>query len=119
MKKTVVIGASPNKGRYSHLATIKLAQYGHEVIPLGIKTGEIDGHQIIVGKPDISDVHTITLYIRAQNQLEWYNYILKLKPHRIIFNPGAENDELNTLAQSNGIETREACTLVMLSANLY
>ena len=42
MKKTVVLGATPNPARYAYLATKRLKQAGHEVIPIGIKKGEIE-----------------------------------------------------------------------------
>jgi len=44
---------------------------------------------------------------------------VSLKPNRIIFNPGAENDELAGLAAQNGIQPVEACTLVMLATSQY
>jgi hypothetical protein len=44
---------------------------------------------------------------------------VSLKPKRIIFNPGTENSELIAIAQTNGIETEIACTLVLLSINQY
>jgi predicted CoA-binding protein len=65
------------------------------------------------------DIDTITLYLGPERQREYYDYILSLKPKRIIFNPGTENDELAALAETNGIETVEACTLVMLSIGNY
>ena len=49
----------------------------------------------------------------------YYNYILSPKPRRIIFNPGAENPELETLASEQGIQTLDACTLVMLGTGQY
>jgi predicted CoA-binding protein len=118
-KKTVVIGASNNPSRYSYLAVNRLLQHGHDVVPVGIKKGSVAGLTIINDQPQISDVHTITLYIRPEVQKSLYNYILSLKPQRIIFNPGTENDELEGLAKSKGIETIEACTLVMLSVGIY
>jgi hypothetical protein len=42
-----------------------------------------------------------------------------LHPKRIIFNPGAENAELEKLATDNGIKPMEACTLVLLSTGQY
>jgi len=42
-----------------------------------------------------------------------------LSPKRIIFNPGTENQELKKLAEAQGIECLEACTLVMLSVGVY
>jgi predicted CoA-binding protein len=74
---------------------------------------------IYTDKPIFSDIDTITLYIGAKNQPEWYDYILQTKPKRIVFNPNTENPELKTLAEKQGIETIEACTLVMLSIGNY
>ena len=118
-KHTVVLGASPNPSRYSYLAVNRLVQHGHEVTPVGIKNGEVAGLKIVKGMPQLSNVDTITMYLNAQRQQQYYDYILSLHPKRIIFNPGAENPELVTLAEQQGIETMEACTLVMLSTHQY
>lgn len=119
MKKTVVLGATPNPARYAYLATMRLAHYGHEVAPIGIREGNIDGIEIQKGMPTLEGVDTVTLYLNAGRQREYYDYILSLKPKRIIFNPGAENPELKKLAEEKGIETVEGCTLVMLSTGIY
>jgi uncharacterized protein len=121
MKKTVIIGASPNPSRYAYLAADMLMEYQHEIVPVGIKKGELFGHQIldIRKKPPIDHVDTVTLYIGPQHQPEWYDYILSLKPNRIIFNPGTENEEFETLAEQNGVEALEACTLVLLRSHQY
>ena len=57
MKKTLVLGATPNPSRYAYLATQKLKSYGHEVIPMGIKKGEIDGIKIENSTPQY-DINT-------------------------------------------------------------
>jgi predicted CoA-binding protein len=119
MKRTLIIGASTNPERYSFKAANMLTRYGHEIAQLGLKTGIVAENEIMVGKPDLKDIDTVTLYLNAQNQKEWYDYILKLKPKRIIFNPGTENMELEELAKKNGIEPMEACTLVLLSTAQY
>ena len=62
---------------------------------------------------------TVTLYLNPKTQEQYYDYILSLHPKRIIFNPGAENPELQRLAKANGIEPMEACTLVLLSTGQY
>ena len=118
-KPTVVIGASPNADRYSNKATLSLQKHGHTVYPVGIKTGNINGLDIIKDKPQIENVDTVTLYVGPDNQPEWIDYILSLKPKRIIFNPGTENPKFEALAESKGIEATEACTLVLLSINQY
>lgn len=121
MRKTVIIGATSDPSRYAYLAANMLTDYKHEIVPIGIKTGEVFGNKILNlrEKPAIADVDTVTLYIGPQNQTEWYQYILSLKPKRIIFNPGTENEEFEKLAEENGIEVLEACTLVMLRSNQY
>lgn len=119
MKKTLIIGATPNSSRYAHLAAVKLVDSGHEIINLGIKNGEVAGVVIQkIGTP-YPDIDTITLYIGKPHQAEYYDYILKTNPKRLIFNPGSENEELATLARDAGIEVMEACTLVLLSTKQY
>ena len=98
-----------------------LEGYRHETVLLGIQKGNINGNEIqdIRQKPTIEDVDTITLYIGPKRQPEWYDYLLGLKPKRIIFNPGTENDEFENLAKQQGIEAMEACTLVLLRSHQY
>lgn len=121
MKKTVVVGATDNPARYAFRAAHMLKEHGHEVVPVGIKKGEVAGETILNIRefPKIEEVDTLTLYLGPQNQPEYYEYLLSLKPKRIIFNPGTENTELEKLAKDKGIETEEACTLVLLSTHQY
>lgn len=119
MKKTLVLGASDNPARYSFLAINRLLLYGHEVAPVGTKTGTVGGLEILHGQPQMEGVDTVTLYLRPERQREYYDYILSLKPQRIIFNPGTENPELVELAENHGIECVEGCTLVMLSTGSF
>ena len=119
MKKTLVLGATTNPARYGFIATSRLKMYGYEVVPVGIREGDIEGIDILLGKPEVEGVDTITLYLNPKRQEEYYEYILSLKPKRIIFNPGTENPELIKIAQERGIETEIACTLVMLSVGNY
>jgi len=121
MKKTVIVGATPNSSRYAFMAAERLTYHQHEIVPLGIKRGEVFGKEIlpIRKSPSIEDVHTITLYLGAKHQPEYYDYLLGLKPQRIIFNPGTENKEFMQLAQDNGIEIVTGCTLVMLGVGNY
>jgi predicted CoA-binding protein len=121
MKKTVIIGATPNPSRYAYIASEMLTEYDHEIIPIGIKSGEVFGKTIlnIRNNPEVIDVDTVTLYIGPQHQEEWYEYILSLKPKRIIFNPGTENPNFEKQAEAAGIEVVEGCTLVMLRSNQY
>src|ERR1700748_1532567 len=118
-KKTLILGATPNPGRYAYLAANRLKGHGHNIVNVGIKTGEVAG--VPIEKPEAihDDIDTITLYVGPQNQPPLYDYILKTHPKRIIFNPGTENSELRKMANEKGIETEYACTLVMLSVGDY
>ncbi|WP_299252285.1 CoA-binding protein [uncultured Cytophaga sp.] len=119
MKKTVILGATPEPTRYAYLAAERLQQHDHEFIPIGRKKGEVLGKAIINDRPILDNVDTVTLYINAQNQIDEYKYILSLKPKRVIFNPGTENPEFEEILQKNDIETVEGCTLVMLSVGTF
>lgn len=118
-KKTLVLGASPNPDRYSYLAVERLVLNNHPVIAVGNKPGVIGAITIEKNISPTKDLHTITLYLNSKNQEAYYDEMIALHPKRIIFNPGAENDTLKNIAEANGIETVEACTLVMLSTGQY
>ena len=118
-KKTLVLGASDNPSRYSYLAVQRLRNNGYPVVAVGRKHTLVADVPIETEKKQFDNIDTITLYLNPQHQQEYYDYILSLKPKRIIFNPGAENDELFHLAEQNNILPIEACTLVMLSTHQY
>ena len=119
MKKTLIIGASPNPSRYAYKAANMLKRFNHELVNVGIKKGEVAGVEI--EKPDQihTDIDTITLYIGPPLQAQYHDYILATNPKRVIFNPGTENYELEKLLDQHNIEPVEACTLVLLSTGQY
>ena len=118
-KKTLIIGATPNPERYAYLAAHRLVNAGHEIVNAGIKKGSVAGVVIEPIAEPVAGIHTITLYIGPRLQPQYYDYIIATSPQRIIFNPGTENPELKALANQHGIETLEACTLVLLSTGQY
>ena len=118
-KKTLILGATPNAGRYAYTAANRLTKSGHTIVNVGLKSGEVAGVPIEKPEEIHSDIDTITLYVGPQNQPPLYDYILATHPKRIIFNPGTENAELRRMANEKGIETEYACTLVMLSIGEY
>lgn len=121
MKKTVIIGASPNPSRYAYVVAGMLSERKIPFVPVGIKKGQLYGEEILDlrQKPDIPDVHTVTMYLGPHNQPEWYEYILSLNPERIVFNPGTENPEFFELAKKQGVEVAVACNLVLLSTGQF
>ncbi len=118
-KTTLVLGASDNPARYSNLAINKLRRFNHPVVAIGRKTGKVADTDVETITRKIDNLDTVTLYLNPSNQKQYYQYIMDLKPKRIIFNPGTENEELAQMAREKGIEPVEACTLVMLSTGQY
>lgn len=120
LKKTLVLGASPNPSRYSFKAVQSLTEAGHPVVAIGMRQGVISGIPIELGKPFVEGIDTVTLYLSPENQKELYSYILQtIRPLRIIFNPGTENKEMIDLAKKQGILVVEDCTLIMLARNMF
>jgi predicted CoA-binding protein len=118
-KKTLVLGASDNPSRYSYLAIQRLKRLGHPVVAIGRKHTLVADIPVETEKKKFDNIHTITLYLNPAHQKEYYDYILSLNPQRIIFNPGAENDELSEMAKKKSIHVQDACTLVLLSTGQY
>ena len=118
-KKTMVLGASANPSRYSYLAIKKLTANRHPVVAIGKKKGAVGEVSIETDHLPVTGLDTITLYLNPLNQQQYYDYIINLKPKRIIFNPGTENEYLMKKAKENNIETVVGCTLVMLSIGNY
>ncbi len=118
-KKTLVLGASLKPNRYSNYAINRLVDSKHEVVALGLREGEVAGVTIETELISFEDVDTVTLYLNHKRQKGYYDYIVSLKPKRVIFNPGTENAELYVILKENNIAFEESCTLVLLSTNQY
>ncbi len=119
MKKTLVFGASLKLDRYSNLVVNRLVDQNIETKAFGLKSGEIKGTKIDANLDNFRNIDTITLYIGAARQPDYYGDILKIDPRRVIFNPGTENPEFYKILKDNGIEVEVACTLVLLATGQY
>ena len=111
----MVLGASPNPVRFSHKAVKSLLRHEQEVVAVGFREGLIVDEEILVGMPHIEDVHTVSIYIGSSRQADYYDYIISLKPKRVIFNPGTVNPEFMGRLKQAGIEPLAECMLVLLS----
>ncbi len=116
---TLVIGASENPNRYSNMAIKMLRKHDYPVKALGLREGKVLDVEIKKPGFEFKDIDTVTLYVGPQNQPAYYDYILNLKPRRVIFNPGTENLAFEKALTNAGIETEQACTLVLLSTGAY
>lgn len=118
-KRTLVLGASDKPDRYSFMVIERLIKAGHPVVAIGSRNGIVHGVKIYTETIPITDIHTITLYLSPSNQRTYYDYIISLRPKRIIFNPGTYNPELIALAKKNEIDCEIACNLVLLSTGQF
>jgi uncharacterized protein len=115
MKHTLLIGASSKADRYAYKAYQLLTQKGN-------KSYVFEEGNIIETEPNklnLDGLDTVTLYLYPDNQIPYYNFILGLKPKRVIFNPGTENPKFYQLLNKEGIFFEEACTLVLLNLCQY
>jgi predicted CoA-binding protein len=117
--RVLVYGASIKPIRYSNIAMKMLKEYNHEILAIGGKKGEVEGIEIQTGQPELEDIHTITLYVGPARQVDHYDYLLRLSPKRIIFNPGTENLEFERMCTEAGIYAQSACTLVLLRTGQF
>lgn len=118
-KKTLVIGASLKPSRYSNIAINRLVKNDQPTVAIGLRSGMVDGVEIKTEMFPFEEIDTVTLYLNAKRQLDYYDYIVSLNPNRVIFNPGTENPELYELLRENGIAYENSCTLVLLSSQQY
>ncbi len=96
-----------------------LLEYGHPIIPFGLRGGKIQNHEIVTEWPKAEIVDTVTIYVNPALQSQYEQHILDLHPKRVVFNPGTENPDFENKLRLNGIEALEACTLVLLRSNQY
>ena len=118
-KKTLVLGASLKPNRYSNIAIHRLVNYNQDVIAIGLRAGEVSGVKIETDLIEFENVDTVTLYLNPTRQKQYYDYIVRLNPKRVIFNPGTENPEFYEILKQANIKAEVACTLVLLSTNQY
>jgi len=119
VKTTLAIGASTKPWRYSFKAIKTLRNHKHHVLAIGLREGIVDDVVITKELPAGKNVDTVTMYIGAERQKPFYDFLVMLNPRRVIFNPGAENQELSEILSKNGIEVIQDCTLVMLGTGQY
>ena len=118
--RVAVLGASPKEDRYSFKAVKMLKEHGHIPVPVHPAGHVVDGDRCAKSLTEVAQpIDTLTMYVSSKISDGELENILNLKPRRVVFNPGAENGELAEKLKSSGIETVEACTLVMLRSEQF
>ncbi len=121
LKNTLLLGASPKPERYSYKAMLSLSDHMIPCIAIGKRNYQVANVEVLDSWDDdaIQNIHTVTLYLSSKNQSVYIEDVIMLKPERVIFNPGTENQEFEELLQEAGIEYLHACTLVLLATGQY
>lgn len=119
VKKTLVLGGSANPERYSYLAINKLREHHHPVLAIGKRPAQVADITVLQEMKPIEELDTVSVYLNRDNQKNYYDYVLAQHPHRVIFNPGAENPEFEKILNDQGVEVLEACTLVLLATGQF
>lgn len=119
-KNVLVLGASSNPERYSNKAIKMLQEFNHDVVAVSPRNQTIHGVDTISDLASVKNsVHTITIYVNPKILAGYVDDILKLRPERVVFNPGTRDINAMTLFQNNGVEVVEACTLVLLRTGQF
>lgn len=115
-----VVGASPKAERYSNKAVRLLREHGHTVIPVNPAQTHIEGLEVAANISALPrSIDTVSMYVSPERSTPLLAELLALHPHRVIFNPGAENPALQSALENAGIATEEACTLVLLRTGQF
>ena len=115
-----VLGASPKPARYANQCIRLLKQYGYRITPVHPRFEAIEEIEVTNRLGDIEDpVDTLTLYVGPRLLEPQTDDIVRLKPARVIFNPGTESRLVQQRLDAAGIEWLEACTLVMLRTDQF
>ncbi|HQF56746.1 MAG TPA: CoA-binding protein [Fibrobacteria bacterium] len=118
--KVAILGASPKPDKYANMAQVRLLAKGHEVVGVNPALPDLGGVHVVKSVVDLPpNIDTLTVYVGAARSTDLSDEILSYGFRRVIFNPGAENPELAATLRESGVETLEACTLVMLSNGLF
>lgn len=120
MKNVAVVGASPKPDRYSHKAMRMLQECGYNPIPVAPARQEILGRKVYAALAAVPEpIDTVTMYVGPSHQASVLDDVVRIKPRRIIFNPGAENPgEYDRLRQA-GVQVLDACTLILLRTGQF
>ncbi|MBF0207279.1 MAG: CoA-binding protein [Oligoflexia bacterium] len=133
IKTVAILGASANHERYAYKAIKLLAEYGHHVVLINPNINEIENQKCYATLEEVQEnvvqnntgyknffaIDTITIYLRPELSTTLFSAIKSIHPKRVIFNPGAENEELERALLQEGIEVINGCTLVLLKTDQF
>lgn len=118
--KVAVIGGVNNPEKYAYRAVKELLAAGHQVFPVNPAGGNVLGCEILKSTDELPEgIDVVSIYINSSNSNKIIDSLLSIRPKNVILNPGAENRELSDILSENGINVKEACTLIMLKTGNF
>lgn len=113
--RIAIIGASPDKSRYSNKAVRAFLEHGDEVIPVNPNYDEVEGLRCYKSVLDISGkLDYASMYVRPDIGLDIADDIIKKKIPNVYLNPGAESSELEKKFRAAGVKAMNACSIVSI-----
>jgi len=113
VKVVAVIGATPDRRRYGNKAVRAFGRRGYTVVPVTPSESEIEG---LTAYPTVLDVpgaiDMATFYVRPEIGLRVIDEVARKGIGEVWLNPGAASAELERKAQSLGIRTVSACSIL-------
>ena len=106
-----ILGASPNKEKFSNKAIRAYITKGYNVIPINPKYEEIEGIKTVSLEKISSDI--ISVYLKP----EIFEKLLPKIPNcvkRVILNPGTESDKIISLLKEKHIQPLMICSILSL-----
>lgn len=119
-ERVVILGASPKRERYSNMAQRLLMERGYTVIPVNPGHARIEGVEVARHLSEVREpVDTVTMYVNSEVSQKLQDDLLRLKPRRVVFNPGSESPLLAAALRENGVSVVDACTLVLIRTSQW
>jgi uncharacterized protein len=113
LASVAVIGASRERGKYGNRAVRAYLRQGWTVYPVNPNEREVEGLAAYARIGDIpGPVDRATLYVPPEIGSTLLTEIKAKGVSELFVNPGAESDELVSLAERLGLEPILACSIV-------
>lgn len=114
MPAIAIIGASSDRAKYGNKALRAYLQRGDTVYPINPHETEIEGVRAYASVLDVpGPIDIATFYVPPQVGLQVIAEVAQKGIRQILFNPGAESDELLQKATDLGLQSVVACSILL------
>jgi len=119
-KPTVaILGASPNRERFSNISIRAHLAQGFEVFPVNPRGGQIEGLTCYATLADlpVETLDSISVYLSPPVGLKLLPEIAAAGAGKVYFNPGADSAEVMRAAKELGIPAIQACSIIAIGSS--